>query len=44
MSETRCCPFGELLDLIAIDLIKTEGYIQRHKETEEDFWALLEWR
>lgn len=35
-------PVGELLDLIAIDQIKTQGFTQKHVETEEDFWRLLE--
>lgn len=39
-----CLPFGELLDLVAIDQIKVDGYTQKHKETEEDFWHLLEWK
>lgn len=35
-------PFGVLLDLIAIEQIKTEGFKRKHVETEDDFWALME--
>lgn len=41
-SETRCLPFGELLDMIAIDQIKMGGFSRKHVETEEDFWRLME--
>lgn len=42
--EVRAFPLGELLDLISIEQIKREGYTRRVRETEDDFWALLEWR
>lgn len=35
---------GELLDLIAIEQIKREGYTRRAREMEDDFWSLLELR
>ena len=34
-------PLGLLLDLIAIEQIKEEGFVLVNKQ-EDDFWALLE--
>lgn len=37
-------PVGEMLDLIAVEQVKTEGFIGKNPESEDDFWALLERR
>lgn len=37
-------PVGELLDLIAVEQIKTEGFKLKQPEAEDDFWALLDRR
>ena len=37
-------PHGELLDLIAVEQVKTCGYIPKAQETDDDFWAVLEMR
>ena len=34
-------PLGELLDLIAVEQIKHEGFALRERR-EDDFWALRE--
>ena len=35
-------PLGELLDLIAVEQIKHEGFALRDARRDEDFWALME--
>lgn len=37
-------PWGLFLDLIAVEQIKTEGFTRKHIETEDDFWALLNYK
>ena len=37
-------PWGQFLDLIAVEQIKREGFTFKAPETEADFWALLERR
>lgn len=34
-------PHGELLDLIAVEQIKNEGFTPKAPESEDDFWELL---
>ncbi len=40
-AETMAIPFGRLLDLIAVEQIKTEEAKEKRTE-EDDFFALLE--
>lgn len=35
-------PAGELMDLIAVEQIKYEGFSLRRQESEDDFWTLLD--
>ena len=37
-------PVGEMLDLIAVEQVKTEGFIAKNPESKDDFWELLERR
>lgn len=44
--EALTIPFAELLDLVAVHQIKTEGARQKvtRAQEEEAFWELLTWR
>lgn len=37
-------PWGQLLDLIAVEQIKVEGFARKYQETEDDFWKLLTYK
>ena len=45
-NESLALPLGQLLDLIAVNQIKTEGAEPKRtqQEEEQDFFNLLNWR